>query len=230
MDKNKIAEMKMILKSSNSEYKNVICNFDINSSDFFKNIKDSNSKVEQLIFRIALKKIRNLKNITQKSLAELTGKKTITIQGYENARLKISTEFMYLVIKKINLTKKEFIDNILFSDELIAILYTFIKTLIYESKKENETEILNFIEKTFSNIIMQLFENEDKNITYKIQRIETEKKITFNELERSVLTFSLLLNNDLLKNIQNINDDDKIKILEDLKKYYLFLISYYSKK
>lgn len=163
MDVNKVNKIKNVLKSPISEYKNIVCNFDVKSSDFFENAENSYNEIEQLIFRVALKKIRNLKNITQKNLAELTGKKAITIQGYENDRLKISAEFMYLVIKKINLTKEEFINNILFSSELFSILYTFVKTLVHENKRESENEIFDFIEKTFSNTIIQLFDSDEEN-------------------------------------------------------------------
>lgn len=196
MDESRIEKMKNILKSPNLEYKTVVCNFDVNSPDFLKNVKESNNEIEQTIFRIALKKIRSLKNITQRNLGEITGKKTITIQGYENERLKISTEFMYLVIKKINLTKKEFIDNILFSDELIAILYTFIRTLAHENKRENETEILNFIEKTFSNIIIQLFENDNEN--NKIDWEKFDKKIDVKKLQNGIAFIEYLEKNNYI--------------------------------
>ena len=75
---------------------------------------------------------------------------------------KISAEFMYLVIKKINLTKEEFINNILFSVNYFRYYILFVKTLVHENKRESENEIFDFI-KTFSNIIIQLFDSDEEN-------------------------------------------------------------------
>lgn len=227
MDEKKINKIKKNLNSPISTYKFIISDFHMNLDNSSKETK-INNKIEQFIFRMILKKIRNLKKITQKHLAEITGKKSITIQAYENDRLKISDEFIYLVIKKINLTKKEFINNILFSDEFLAVLYTLIQTLIYNNSFQKDDEILNFIEKIYSIIIIKFFEDETEKSTLNKDIIldknnETVKKEYFkyfdDTLEKEISSY--------IMNIINFNKKEneisikKIKEITDKNISYL---------
>lgn len=64
------------------------------------------------LYKVLFKTIRKTKNLTQKQLSEILGKKTITIQAYENGRLNISSDILYLLVKKTHLLKNQFIDII----------------------------------------------------------------------------------------------------------------------
>lgn len=87
---------------------------------------------EKTIFnKILFKEIRKYKNLTQKEVAELLGKKTITIQAYENNRLNVTFDTLYLFIKKINIFP-EIISDIVISDN-------FIKTFNIENNTEYST-------------------------------------------------------------------------------------------
>lgn len=168
-------------------------------------------------FKENLKMLRKAKGMTQEEFGKLINKTLLTVSRYENGT----------IFPTLN-TLREICG--VFDIEIINLLMD----VEYENKKYNLDEIKTLLKHKRNRAVHSvnhelthiILSGKNSNEILK----ETEKKIAPNELESSILDFSLLLDNDLLKNIQNISDNDKIKILEDLKKYYLFLISYYSKK
>lgn len=72
-----------------------------------------NLSIEENILAFALRIIRNYKKLTQKQVGELLGKKEATIRGYENNRLKITKELLFLLVRRLKMSKFEFDDAII---------------------------------------------------------------------------------------------------------------------
>lgn len=75
-------------------------------------MEDKILDILDICYKILFKMIRKSKKLTQKELSEIIGKKTITIQAYENGRLKVSSDLLYLLVKKTHFLKNQFIDII----------------------------------------------------------------------------------------------------------------------
>ena len=134
-------------------------------------------EIEQTIFISFLKKIRSFFNLTQKDIAKLTGKKTITIQAYENKRLKISLELLFLILRKLNINQDTFRTKFLYDYTIVLIPYFFFKEqtsndFLTDEKIEEITS--KYLFNIFYNLYLKEVIQEQNNYNFNIENLKTE--------------------------------------------------------
>lgn len=175
-------------------------------------------------FKENLKMLRKAKGMTQKEFGKLINKTLLTVSRYENGAIFPTQSTLKEISKIFDISENEIMVNVEYENkkyslnEIIHLLHQVQKIDLYlnVSKLLDKTELINDI-KNKNNINSLENEEEKKKI---LKLLENQR-----DIEDFIYKFSLLLKNDLIKKYKNIKHDDKIKLLENLKKYYLFLIS-----
>lgn len=63
---------------------------------------------EEARLAFTLRSIRKYYKLTQKQVAEMIGKKEATIRGYENDRLRVTKELIFLLVRHLNMSRFDF--------------------------------------------------------------------------------------------------------------------------
>lgn len=141
-------------------------------------------------YKLLFKKIRLQKKMTQKQVAELLGKKTITIQAYENDRLNLNFNTLYLLVNRLNLYK-EFILKMIdddFVNEFNKENISDFSMIDFVLNDKIETIINNLFQKNTiekKEIIDIIVEKGEKNL--KTTQIFKRKKTLERELKAQIL-------------------------------------------
>ena len=210
-------------------------------------------------FKENLKMLRKSKGVTQEEFGKLINKSKLTIIRYENGETFPSFETLKEICNFFNIEIADIVMNIKYEkkkytfDEILKLLYSKRHELAHieidfnklsTEKESNENKnIFNSVNSPISqeihNQLWALATEKNKNQydDYILEKIKEEvKKYDFSKLFENktdiksfINDFSLMLRYDLIENHNNINHDDRLKILKDLKKYYEFLINDYKK-
>lgn len=160
-----------------------------------------------------IKENRKRLKLTQKELGEKIGKTESSIRKYEKGLIQIPNDVLEKIAKIFNVDILEILAN-----ETVKSIIEPIDRLININKIWNEA-------------VKSSIKPIDRLIT--IDKIWNEaEKINFpdkSSVESYINSFYFILKINLIDLNFNISDNDKIKILEDLEKYFSFLISKYNK-
>lgn len=186
-------------------------------------------------FKENLKMLRKSKGMTQEEFGKLINKTLLTISRYEKGIIFPTNKTLKEICKAFNIELVEILMNIEYENKKYSFeeIKKMLKNKKIEVSRKNSSEIEN------QDIIKNANENNGFHITISSKKIYDEinkqvEKYDFSKLfenktdiKNFIHDFSLMLRYDLVENHDNINHNDRLKILEDLKKYYLFLISNY---
>lgn len=150
-----------------------------------------------------IKNIRVYKGMTQKQLGEIIGKKEITVRTYENGRSRVSIEILFLAVRRLDITRKEFvkINSFLMESSDGDIFLSYILDDLYPTDEIDNPQIKEIIKEKINETLQKkhyqiLRENIHSYFTetetLKYAFIDT-KKIT--EKTNEVLKFIQLLEN-----------------------------------
>ena len=186
-------------------------------------------------FKENLKMLRKSKGMTQEEFGKSINKTLLTISRYENGAIFPTNKTLKEICKVFNIEPIEILMNIEYKNKK----YSFEEIEKMLKNKRNEIIHKNSSEIENQNIIKNADENHAFHITISSKKIwdEINKQVEnydFSKLfenkadiKNFIHDFSLMLRYDLIENHNNISHDDRLKILEDLKKYYFFLMSDY---
>ena len=166
-------------------------------------------------FKENLKMLRKSKGMTQKELGELINKTLLTISRYENGAIFPTQNTLKEICKVFDIEPTNLLMEVKYENKKYSI-GEIKKILMY---KRNQVIHGAFHEIGHTNLST---ENNDK----KQSNFQGKNDFSTKEsLKDWINIFSKGIKEDLLDKYPNISDDDKIRIIIDLKKYYLFLIS-----
>lgn len=169
----------------------------------------SNEEIKNEYFKRIFKAIRKEKKLTQKKLGETIGKKEITIRKYELGYLKISVETLYILIKKLNILKTEFLNIATSSDVLVGLM----EDPFSSDKLEEE----NYITEDFiSQLIIDLFSDSSEMFLSLTPNCPSSLDPATNTLYKENLNKycldSILFYITQLSKLEDININDKVKL------------------
>lgn len=159
-------------------------------------------------FKRIFKAIRKEKKLTQKKLGEIIGKKEITIRKYELGHLKVSIETLYILIKKLNILKTEFLN--------IAISLDVIAGLVKDSFSPDKDQKNYITEDFITQLIIELFSDSSEMFLSLTPNCPSSLDLETNTLYKENLNKycldSILFYITQLSKLENININDKVKL------------------
>lgn len=140
----------------------------------------------QEFYSLIFRSIRKYKKLTQKQLGEILGKKTITIQAYENQRLSLNTEILFSLVKRLYIHRDEMVDLII--KDVINYNNDF---------KDYPEELNNFLNEIYP-FDEKKEENSDNKINIKVNREVLKGVINFIDVNEKESRNAINLKHELL--------------------------------
>lgn len=203
-------------------------------------------------FKENLKMLRKAKGMTQKELGELIDKTFLTVSRYENGSIFPSHKTLKEICKIFDIELTNLVMNVTYEnkkytfeevkkileDKRSSLAKINLDSILKEIEEERNTHTQhnNLSEKednkenTFKEVYQQIYEyvssHENKLLSNKFWKSQIDSLLSDEKKEilKFINDFLSLLKNDLIEN-NEIDNKEALQILNDLKKYYLFLTS-----